>query len=119
MIKNENELVQYYIVNKDLINNYNMSVGKIAAQVGHAARLIALRDQNKDNFKEWLSIEYKTVVLKASEKEITKLKEKIPESILVIDNGHTEIPIQSKTVLVLPVMSRVEAHEHVKRFRVL
>jgi peptidyl-tRNA hydrolase len=42
--KNENELVQYYIVNKDLINNYNMSVGKIAAQVGHAARLIALRD---------------------------------------------------------------------------
>ena len=29
MIKNENELVQYYIVNKDLINNYNSKALKI------------------------------------------------------------------------------------------
>jgi len=114
-MNDNNELIQYFIVNKDL----NMSAGKIAAQVSHAAMLIALRDQHEEKFKQWLKIAIKKVVLKANENEIIKVYEKLPNAKLIIDNGHTEVPPQSKTVLGFPIMSREEAHPYVKRFRLL
>lgn len=114
-MNNPKELIQYFIVNKDL----NMSTGKIAAQVSHAAMFIALRDQNKEKFQKWLSIAFKKVILKATEKEIVKLHELISNSKLIIDNGLTEVQPNSKTVLRLPVMTRKEAHQYVKRLRLL
>lgn len=114
-MRDENELIQYFIVNKDL----NMSTGKIAAQVSYAAMLIALRDQHEEKFQNWLNIAFKKVILKASENEIVKLHEKLPDTKLIIDNGLTEVPPQSKTVLGFPIMNREEAHLYVKRFRLL
>jgi peptidyl-tRNA hydrolase len=111
----ENELVQYYIVNKDLC----MSTGKIAAQTAHASRLIALRDQNDEVYKEWLSIMMKTIVLEGSEKRLLKLLETYSEAIGIRDNGLTEIPANSLTVVVLPAMKRVDAKQYVKGLQVL
>lgn len=109
------ELVQYYIVNKDL----NMSTGKIAAQCCHGSMLIALRDQSDKKFQLWKSTAMRKVVLKGTLKEIKKIKELIPNSILIIDNGYTEIEPNSETVLVLPVMTREESRKIVGRLRLL
>jgi peptidyl-tRNA hydrolase len=113
--RDPNELIQYFIVNKDL----NMSIGKVAAQVSHGAMLIALRDQNEEKFKKWLSIAIKKVVLVGNETKLIKLHEQLPSTILIIDNGHTEVPPQSKTVLAFPIMTREEAKQYIGRLRLL
>jgi|LakMenEpi03Aug12_release.lakeMendotaPanAssembly.Ray.scaffolds.fasta_scaffold349228_3 peptidyl-tRNA hydrolase len=111
----ENEMIHYTIVNKEL----NMSTGKIIAQCNHGIMLITLRDHDTENFQKWLNTAIKAVTLKGTEKEMVKLKELLPQSIMIIDKGFTEIPNGSKTILSLPVMSRKEAHQYVKKFRLL
>ena len=116
-LADENELVQYYVVNNDLIKTYNMSSGKIGAQIGHASRLSCDRDRDKPLYKEWFNHCMKTVVLKGSEKELLKLEAQgfIP----VRDNGLTEIPRGSLTVVVLDVMTRIQAKSFVKKLQLL
>lgn len=108
-----NELIQYYIVNKDL----EMSKGKIASQVAHASMVIALRDQNDEKFKQWKNSIMKKIILMAHEKDLLKLKDKVEGSILIVDKGFTEIEPNSNTVLGLPVMTRLEAEPYVKRLQ--
>lgn len=113
----ENELIQYFIVNKDLINDYGMSTGKIAAQVSHACMLIALRDQNDENFQQWMNSVMKKIILKGFEKDLVKL---IEQGFLPIyDKGLTEIPENSLTCVGLPVMTRKDAKKYIKRFQLL
>lgn len=109
----EDELVQYYVVNKDL----PMSTGKIAGQVAHASMLIALKQQDDPKFQQWMNSIMKKIILKGSEKDLVRLKELGFTSI--IDKGLTEIPPDSLTVVGLPVMTRGEAQQYIKRLQLL
>ena len=84
----------------------DLSPGKLAAQVAHAAVICAL-DTKKENanwFMKWQSEGAKKVVVKVDcEDDFYPLKEKADElkivSHIITDAGHTEIPAGTKTVL--------------------
>ena len=83
------------IARKDL----DLSKGKLAAQVGHAAVDCALKAQKyaKEAMGEWLSQGQMKAVLKVpSEKEFYALKAAAEKAglctSLITDAGHTEIP---------------------------
>jgi peptidyl-tRNA hydrolase len=115
-MSNENELIQYILVNKDL----EMSKGKTGAQIGHACTICAvdLTKSNDSKFNEWFNNEQKKVVLGAHEKDIRKLID-LGFKYYVIDSGYTEIPAGSLTVLSLGIMTRKEAEQYTKRFQTL
>ncbi|TMU86939.1 peptidyl-tRNA hydrolase [Bacillus sp. BHET2] len=112
---NKKDLVQYFIVNKDL----PMSKGKTAAQVAHAATLSTLTMMSKDtpfqnrqpDFIEWVQTGMKKIVLKGKTEELEKLEQKGFFSIH--DSGLTEIKEGSLTVIALPPMEKFEAKEFV------
>lgn len=118
-VHDENELVQYYIVNKDL----GMSPGKIAGQVGHVCRRIS--DWYKScsyidiqKYNSWINnYSEKKVILEAHQKTLEKLKEQ--GFFYVQDNGLTEIAPGSLTCVGLGVMTRKEAQPYVKRLQLL
>ncbi len=90
------------VARKDL----DLSKGKLAAQVGHAAVDCTLKAQKyaKDALAEWLSHGAMKAVLKvASEKEFYPLKQAAERAglctALIQDAGHTEIPAGTVTVL--------------------
>ena len=112
--RNQNELIQYFVVNKDL----NMSLGKIAAQVAHVCMLIALRDQDNIEFQQWKNSIMKKVILSGHEKDLKKLMA-LDFVIPIIDKGFTEIPPDSLTVIGFPIMTRIEANIYVRKFRLL
>lgn len=111
----QKELVQYFIVNTDL----GMSAGKIAAQVGHAAMLIALRDQYQENFQVWREIAMKKIVLGCNEERMCKIIDENPTVIRIIDKGFTEIAPNSLTVVGFPIMTRREAYKWVHGLQTL
>jgi len=111
--RNDNELIQYYVVNSEL----NMSTGKIAAQVAHASMLIALDYQNDSRFINWKNNNMKKIILKGKHKDLIKLRD--VGFYTVIDNGLTEVPEGSMTVVCSPVMTRTEARKHIGRLRLL
>ena len=115
-----NELIQYYIVNKDL----GMSTGKISAQVGHVVRRISDWFNNNasqselDKYNKWVNeFSEKKIILEAHQKTLEKLVDK--GFFYVKDNGLTEIPPGSLTVVGLGVMTREEAKPFVKRLQTL
>lgn len=123
----EDPIVMYLIVRESL----GMSIGKTAAQVGHAVGMLdrkyieLLNSVNNPDCKwgvsnkwddgcwkdiqnlfqiwrEWNDSSFRKVVLKASDKEWGKLKEfktLLVPKVIIIDNGLTEIPAQSETVI--------------------
>ena len=112
----ENELVQYYIINKDL----NMSSGKIAAQVAHVAVNIAVAELTLfiDNFLLWKNkYNQKKIILSAHEKDLIKLKEQ--GFYFINDIGLTEIEPNSLTCVGLGTMLKSEAQKYVKRLQLL
>lgn len=111
----QKELVQYFLVNTDLI----MSAGKIAAQVAHASMLIALRDQYEENFQVWKDIAMKKIILGASEERMRSIIEENPTVVRVIDKGFTEIAPNSLTVVGFPVMTRKDAYKWVHGLKTL
>lgn len=115
------ELVQYFVVNKEL----EMSVGKIAAQVAHVATLatsdilspIGRFSVYHHSFLQWLAANQKKIILKGKQKDLEKL---IGEGFFYIrDNGLTEIPAGSLTVVGLPPMKKSDAQKYVKRLQLL
>jgi peptidyl-tRNA hydrolase, PTH2 family len=108
------EVVQYYIVNKEL----KMSKGKTSAQVAHGAVISAMVWGEFDFYKEWFLDSQKKVVLQGTIEDIEKIQMNM-ESYRVIDNGLTEIPEGSVTVLVLPPMQRSVARQYVERLQLL
>lgn len=115
----EDNIVQYYIVNKEL----DMSIGKVAAQVAHVAT-ISTEDLCNPNgrfleyaheFNEWFTGDMKKIVLKGKQKDLEKL---IDQGFYYIkDNGLTEIPAGSLTVVGLPPMKKSDAQKYVKRLQ--
>lgn len=87
----------YLVVNKDL----KMKPGKMAAQVGHAVRELTTCGLkiNPDRWKDYLRKGEVKVVLKASEEEIRALMKEWYEAVPVYDEGRTQIPSGSLTVL--------------------
>ena len=98
----EFEYKMVIVTRKDL----NLSTGKLAAQVAHAAVACTL-DTKKENskwFSKWQIEGAKKAVVKVdSEKDFYPLKEKADElkivSHIISDAGLTEIPPGTKTVL--------------------
>lgn len=118
-IHDENELLQYYIVNKDL----GMSPGKIAGQVAHVCRRIT-HWYNYGNCMEfykytnWIeNYSEKKIILEAHQSTLEKLKEQ--GFFYVEDNGLTEIPKGSLTCVGLGIMPRKEAQKYIKRLQLL
>lgn len=90
------------VARKDL----DLSKGKLAAQVGHAAVECALKAQKHQRsvFDAWLDAgQMKAVVKVPNEKEFYPLKEAAERAglstALIKDAGHTEIPAGTVTVL--------------------
>lgn len=115
----ENELIQYYIVNKDL----KMGSGKIAAQVAHVATIIAIEEGTSiepeiyTKFDDWYANDQKKVVLGGHQKDLEKL---VGQGFYYIrDNGLTEIAPNSLTCVGLGVMTRKEAKPYIKRLQLL
>lgn len=117
--ENMSEIVQYFVVNQDLIKNYGMDAGKISAQVAHAATILthSLTLVHDENFLSWLAHSQTKIVLKAKEKELLKLVE--VGFLGIRDQGRTQIPPNSLTVVGLPPMEKDKAKEFVGRFRLL
>lgn len=96
-------MLMYLVVNNDL----PMKKGKIAAQIGHGVGLYVDRVYTtgieKDNYDQWMNEEMMKIVLKAPEAELRSLLAKDENIIKVIDNGHTQIPPNSLTVICLGV----------------
>lgn len=120
-LHSNDELIQYFIVNKDL----NMSTGKIAAQCSHVATIVAIKESDwnivgMDKVKiffNWYNDNQKKIVLQAHEKDLQNL---VDEGFYYIrDNGLTEIPANSLTCVSLGVMTRAEAKPYVKRLQLL
>jgi peptidyl-tRNA hydrolase len=106
----EDPIIMYLVVHE-----IGMSVGKIAAQVGHAVGMLYLkRDKlitsadsllsyRLDIWKEWQNDSFRKVTLTANDSKWNKLKALLPdlgiEHAMVIDAGLTEIPRGSETVI--------------------
>jgi len=86
--------------------NLNLSPGKLAAQVAHAAVACALSTKKNNSiwFNKWQDEGGKKAVVKTdTEEDFFLLKEKAEKlkisAIIIEDAGHTEIPAGTKTVL--------------------
>jgi PTH2 family peptidyl-tRNA hydrolase len=111
-LKDPNELVQFYIVNSEI----TMSTGKFGAQVAHVAMDVAEKYHQKEVYKEWKNnSSRKKIFLKAKKSQLEKLIEQGFDHI--IDNGLTELPPQTLTMVALPPMKRLEAETYVKRLQ--
>lgn len=100
--KREFEYKMVIVTRKDL----DLSPGKLAAQVAHAAVACALstKKNNSKWFNKWQNEGGKKAVVKVeSEKDFYSLKEKAENlkiaANIIEDAGHTEIPVGTKTVL--------------------
>jgi PTH2 family peptidyl-tRNA hydrolase len=102
MKKMDFEYKMVIVTRRDL----DLSPGKLAAQVAHAAVACAL-DTKRDNskwFSKWQNEGGKKAVVKVdSEQDFYSLKEKAEElkivANIISDAGHTEIPAGTNTVL--------------------
>ena len=109
------EIVQYFVVNKDL----GMSTGKTSAQVAHVATMIAVHfamiDTDNKDFWYWYNIDnQKKIILQGKQKDLDRLSEHF---FSIRDNGLTEIPKNSLTVIGLPPMKKSEAKQYIKRLQ--
>lgn len=124
----EDPVILYLVVKESL----NMSIGKTAAQCGHAVQYFMMKfleiqtlptKDEPTNFllltaQEWLSSSFRKVVLRANDSKFERLKEELP-CLVVHDAGLTEIPNGSETVLALWPMLKSQAPKLVKQLRVL
>jgi len=108
----EDEIIEYFIVNSEL----NMSVGKVAAQIGHVATIIAVEFYEfDDNFDAWYCGNQKKIILRGKQKDLDKL---IDAGFYYIrDNGCNEVVPNSLTCVGLPPMLKSEAQKYVKRLQ--
>jgi peptidyl-tRNA hydrolase, PTH2 family len=109
------EPIAYFVVNKDL----NMTKGKIAAQVGHAAIEIFKRNPRTDIFTAWDGGSHAKVVLCATQAQMTFLADRYPEqTVRIYDEGRTQIDPDSFTVLAFYVMPK-GANDDVRGLKLL
>lgn len=111
IMNNLEEVVSYYVVNKEL----TMSAPKLAGQISHVATKIAIKYQNEEDFKEWYLDgvgDQTKIILRGSEKELMKLIDLGWES--QRDLGRTEIASNSLTCVGLKPMKKQEVLDKFK-----
>jgi len=107
----EDEIVEYFIVNSEL----NMSAGKVCAQIGHVATIIAVDYCDQDIFWKWYQKDQKKIILRGEQKDLEKL---IDAGFYYIrDNGCNEVEKGSLTCVGLEPMLKSEAQKFVKRLQ--
>lgn len=109
----EDEIVEYILVNQEL----EMGTGKIAGQVAHCQTLIDNQYSGTERYQEWLNDSMKKIILKGKKKDLLKWIE--AGAVEVRDNGLTEIPANSLTVVGFRPMARSEMAQLTKRLRLL
>jgi len=132
-MENENEIVQYFIVNSEI----KISAPKLSVQIGHVATIITheitkimyqpLNGEyinpniliNIDDWIKWYDNgkNQKKIILAGKEKQLLKL---IDQGFYYIrDNGNNELPPLTLTAVGLPPMKRSEAQKYIKRLQLL
>jgi peptidyl-tRNA hydrolase len=133
------ELIQYYIVNEDLVDKENnpvkMSGGKLAVQVAHVATEMAYAvGRNKEfkkaayfsstaienNFDKWYNSDlHKKIILRAHEKIIDKVlnDKNITWCVCTRDAGLTEIKEGQLTVVALPPCYKSDLPKYIQRLQ--
>lgn len=111
----------YMIINGDL----NMSTGKIAAQIGHAAHNIIEKYYNKtysqqilDNYEMWYQNNQRIVILSGKEKKLLQIIKKYQDCCVIKDAGYTEVPVNALTVVAINPIERGSCNI-IKRLRCL
>lgn len=114
---NNDELVEYFVINSEL----EMSPGKVSAQIGHVATMIAVEHMapqghpNKHVFLDWFLKEQKKVILQGKTKDLEKL---VAQGFTAIhDVGYNEVPSGSLTCVGLQPMTRADAKPYIKRLQ--
>lgn len=128
----EDPLVQYYIVHKNL----KMSTGKIAAQIAHASMIFTLKHLEEKSkvyssfprggsifnrvkkTEKWLEGSFRKLSKEANTAKFNKIKEEF-DCYLVKDAGLTEVESGSETVLVLFPMLKSETPDIIRKLRLL
>ena len=126
-----NPIIQYYIVRSDV----PMSVGKVCAQIAHAAQMFIF-GFNDLKYKlpvilpggkaaiqtriteQWMAGSFRKVVLRGNTKDFEKIKEEI-DVFAVHDAGLTEVEPGTETVLVTWPMYKSEQPKVLARLRIL
>jgi peptidyl-tRNA hydrolase len=127
----EDPIIMYLVVRKSL----GMSMGKTAAQAGHAVGMLHIKqaeyaaEDKKSLFPEfqeklkiwdeWVHNSFRKVVLGADDKQWQKLKDKIPDAVVVVDSGLTEIAYGSETVIGIWPMCKSNAPQVIKKLQAL
>lgn len=124
----EDKIVEYILVNKDL----EMTTGKIAGQVAHAQTLIDERynglvgffsmaveeDIELENYYDWFNHNNQVkIILRAKESQLLEAIEM--GGIPVYDNGKTEIPKGSLTVVGFRPQPKSNLGKFTKRLQLL
>lgn len=102
---NNDDYVMYLMVNKDL----NMSPGKVAAQIGHVVEKLTTRlvkslyedmelSEYQIAYQKYLNSGHAKITLAVSEKEMKKFIGDV-DAEHIIDEGRTEVPPNSLTVM--------------------
>ena len=111
------QLVIYTVVNTEL----GMDAGKIAGQCQHAMRRVTDQEAHRTEYKQWVGNEdapdETKLVLAGKQKDLEKLAEF--GWIAVRDNGKTQIPAGSLTVVTSGVVRRGEVYSQIKRLQLL
>lgn len=123
----EDPIVQYYIVRTDI----KMSVGKIAAQVAHAAQMFSFRyneflqnpeghEEQLEMTKRWIDGSFRKVTLKGDQKTFDAFKTDPNMSVfLVKDAGLTEVECGTETIIVTWPMLKSKRPKYLARLRIL
>ena len=132
-MENENEIVQYFIVNSEI----KISAPKLSAQIGHVATIITHEITKRmyqplngeyvnpnilisiDDWTKWYNNgkNQKKIILRGKEKQLLKL---VDQGFYYIrDNGNNELPSRTLTTVGLPPMKRSEAQKYIKRLQLL
>lgn len=113
----DRELIEYIVVNKDSVKEYNITTEKIAVHTAHAATIFACENYENPLFKEWYGdgTIQKKVILQAHEKEIRKLKYYGVE-----DVGYNQVPKGTLIAVSLGIMTKKELKSApiIKRFQI-
>lgn len=110
----ERELIQYIIINKDLLGK--ISDSKIGIHIGHACTIVAIEQGDTDEFKEWYqnSKLQKKVVLTAPQKKLEELEK---DFYSVRDLGFTQVKNGTLIAVSLGIMTRKKAKKYIKRLQ--
>lgn len=124
-------VVMYIVINKEL----NMSNGKIFAQLGHLyfglfnnlrdlASFPPIDHPYRESYLKWLNTGTTKVVLQANSEQINKLVNDIKNGldccklgVYVIDEGRTEVPENSITIVGFRPIEKSMAHPIIKELK--